>query len=345
MTRPTILVTGAGSFCAVNIIKSLKATGKYRVIAADIVPASVGVFRSDAGFMVAREGKDGKFIENLLTICKQESVSLIIPGFDTENTYLLNAQKRFEKIGVKVLIGNKRLVEIGTDKHQLAGFFKSQDIPYLNSFHVSEKEIALEDLSFPIVIKPREGWGQRGFHLVKTREDFDRVIKMVQPEQHDYMIQEYIDDSEGEFTNSVSVALDGDILGCICTKRDLVKGESRKIIVDIYPEVREQMIKIAKAIGSPGPINLQCRLKNGIAYVFEINARFSTTNSVRAACDYNEVELLVDHYLTGEKTYIKDYKKQVALAYLDYVFINPEDIDDFGKNFHTREKGIIHNWL
>ena len=27
--KPTILVTGTGSFCAINIIKSLKSTNKY----------------------------------------------------------------------------------------------------------------------------------------------------------------------------------------------------------------------------------------------------------------------------------------------------------------------------
>ena len=66
MKNKIILVTGAGSFCAINIIKSLKSTNKYKIITTDIFPNSVGVFCSDKGFLVPKESEDGKFIDNLL---------------------------------------------------------------------------------------------------------------------------------------------------------------------------------------------------------------------------------------------------------------------------------------
>jgi len=161
----------------------------------------------------------------------------------------------------------------------------------------------------------------------------------------DYMIQEYIDEREGEYSNSVSVALDGDILGCICSRRELVKGDSRKIVIDHYPELRVQMLRLARQIGSPGPMNVQCRLKKGKAYIFEINARFSTTNVVRAACGYNEVALLAEHFLTGTKKYIRQYKKKVALVYLDYIYIEPQDINDFERKAYTKAKAAVKHWL
>lgn len=344
MKKQTILVTGAGSFCAINIIKSLKSTKKYRVISTDIFPHSVGVFRSDAGYLVPREGDDEKFTTKLLEICKKENVSLLIPGFDSEIPYIFRKQDLFVKAGVKVLVGNKLLVEIGNDKYKLYKFLKENNFPYLKSFNISEKDIALKELPFPLVVKPKSAWGQRDFHLISNHNEFDYVLNSIKIDD-DFMIQEYLGDLEGEFTNSVSVALDKDILGCICSKRELVKGESRIIVIDEYPELRDQMIKIAKKIGSPGPINLQCRLKDKKAYVFEINPRFSTTNSVRAACGYNEVELLVDHFLTGEKKYIHHYEKMVALAYIDYVYLHPETINEFKKNAYTKRKALIHNWL
>ena len=106
-------------------------------------------------------------------------------------------------------------------------------------------------------------------------------------------------------------------------------------ILYVYPDEFDRSFtsNIAKEIGSPGPINLQCRLKNGIGYVFEINSRFSTTNSIRTACGYNEVELLVHHFLTGEKKYITKYKKLTAMAYINYVFIEPEMLNRFEKKY------------
>ena len=344
MRKDTVLVTGAGSFCAINIIKSLKAVNQYRIITTDIYPASVGVFRSDAGYLVPQEGEDDRFIKELLKICSKEKVAILIPGFDSELPFILQAKQKFEVQGTRVLIGNERLIDIGNDKLKLAGFLKDSGFPFLKSYPLSEHRAALKELSYPFVVKPKAGWGQRGFHLISSRRDFDYVLGNLKASQ-DYMIQEYIDEREGEYSNSVSVALDGDILGCICSRRELVKGDSRKIIIDHYPELREQMIRLARQIGSPGPMNVQCRLKKGKAYIFEINARFSTTNVVRAACGYNEVVLLTEHFLTGKKKYIRQYKKKVALVYLDYVYVDPKAIDGFKEKARTTAKAAVKHWL
>ena len=156
------------------------------------------------------------------------------------------------------------------------------------------KDKALMELSFPIVLKPKSGWGQRGFNMINNINEYEFYINNITNPEN-YMIQEFIDDKEGEFTNSVSVALDGDILGCICMKRELVKGNSRLITIDEYPEVEKQMIAIVKEIGSPGPINLQCRVKNGIAYVFEINPRFSSTVLFRHLFGFKDLEWTLEN--------------------------------------------------
>jgi carbamoyl-phosphate synthase large subunit len=342
--KPVVLVTGAGSYCAVNIIKSLKSTGKYRIIATDIFPNSVGVFRSDKGFIVPREGTDGEFISALLKICESEFVDVLIPGFDSEIPYILDAKHRFHGVGVKVIIGNKLLVEIGRNKNKLSEFLKNHGFAYLKSFLIDERKKAVTEIPFPMVVKPLAGWGQRGFHIIHSDDEMSNVINALD-HREDYFIQEYVDDSEGEFTNSVSVAEDGEILGCVCSKRELVKGDSRKILIDEFPDVRQQMINIAKAIGSPGPINLQCRLRDGIAFVFEINCRFSTTNCVRAACGYNEVELLVDNFLTGAKRHIAHIERKIAIAYLDYVYLDPETVENFEKQGVTSSKASLNVWL
>jgi len=344
MRKDAVLVTGAGSFCAINIIKSLKAAGKYRIITADIFPASVGAFRSDAGFLIPREGKDGKFIKALLEICRKEKAALLIPGFDSELPFIVEAKSQFERQGTKVLIGNERLIDIGNDKLKLAHFLQANGFPFLKSYPLSEHRAVTKELSFPFIVKPKAGWGQRGFHLISSQRDFDYVLGNLKASK-DYMIQEYVSEDEGEFSNSVSVAVDGDILGCICSRRELVKGDSRKIIIDEFPDVKKQMLAIARKINSSGPVNLQCRLRKGKAYVFEINARFSTTNVVRTACGYNEVSLLAEHFLTGKKKYIRQYKKKVALVYLDYVYIDEKNIKDFENKKSTAAKAEVKHWL
>ena len=338
----TVLLTGSGSFCAVNILKSLKQTNKYRIVATDIFSDSAGIFRANVGYLVPQENKnDNKYIDSLLNICTNENIDILIPGFDSELPYIYEAKSRFEAFGTKVLIGNDNLLTISEDKYKLSKFLEANNYPFLKSFHLLEYHNALP---FPFVIKPKAGWGQRGFSIIHNKKEFDYVVDSIQ-DPDNYMVQEYIDETEGEYTNSVSVATDYDILGCICAKRELVKGSSRKIIVDEYPYLKEQLIAIAKTIHSPGPINFQCRLRSGKAFIFEINARFSTINSVRAVCGYNEVDILVDNFLTGNKTFIDSYQKKMAIAYFDYVFVDPNDVDVFAASKRTTASGQIYNWL
>lgn len=343
--RKTVLVTAAGSFSAINIIKSLKSTNKYRVIATDIYPFSAGIFRADRGYLVPKEGTNGRFITELLKICEKEKVDLLIPGFDTELPYFLDRKQDFESVGVKVLIGNETLIRIGNDKYELEKFMSEQGFRSLKTFLASDKEKAISRLGFPIVVKPKFGWGQQGFFIVNNLQELEFALKENEKRGSECIIQEYINDDEGEFTNSVSVATDMDILGTICIRRDLIKGESRTMIVDKFPNLSSQMLEMAKAIASPGPINFQCRLKDGKAYVFEINSRFSTTNVVRAACGYNEVDLLAENFLSGKKQYIKNYRKAVVVAYLDYVYLDLERFEEFNRTGCLNNGGRIYTWL
>ena len=66
-----------------------------------------------------------------------------------------------------------------------------------------------------------------------------------------------------------------------------------------FPEVTKQCAEISKKFGARGPINIQCRLVDGIVSVFEINPRFSGTTSLRALVGYNEPEFFIKKYLLG----------------------------------------------
>ena len=120
------------------------------------------------------------------------------------------------------------------------------------------------------------------------------------------------------------------------------EGQLGSELVDTFQSCNNTVIGL-----SHKEINIEDNqsVKNGIAYVFEINARFSTTNSVRAASGYNEVELLVDHFITGKKKYITHYKKLTAMAYLNYAFIKSESLNEFKKQKSTIINAEIENVL
>lgn len=138
------------------------------------------------------------------------------------------------------------------------------------------------------------------------------------------LLQEYVGDPYHEYTVGVLNALDGCFVGSIALKRNILSGLSNRIKIpnrterkelspilaissgvsqgDIedYSEIREECERIANAIESKGPLNVQCRFVNGHVIPFEINPRFSGTSYMRALAGFNEPDILIRYHLLGE---------------------------------------------
>lgn len=341
----TVLVTGAGSACGVNIIHSLRHAGGYRIVATDIFPASAGLLLADKGYVIPKEGPDGKYLDAILDIAKRESVQALIPGFDAELPHLSAAAGKLQAQGVVPVIGDASFIRIANDKLETQKFLAANGFPFLRSYGAAEKTQAVAELGFPLVVKPRSVWGSRGVHVVGSEAALEWALDQIVSMGWEPMLQEFIPETEGEFTSSVAVAVDYDILGVVCMRRELEKGDSRRIFLDDFPELQRQCEAIARVLKTGGPINLQCRLSKEHAYVFEFNARFSTTNIVRTAAGYNEVDVLVRNFLTGEKVRFKGCPPVVAIMYLDYVYAEADAYQALQEAGVTGRAGHVRNRL
>jgi len=344
-SKVTVMVTGAGSFCAVNIIKSLRLSGNYRIICTDINSISAGLYCADVGYVVPKEGPDGKFIERVLEIAKKEKVVVIIPGFDSELLYFSEARQLFQKEGISLIMGNERLVRLSNDKLATSRFLNNTGIKAPLTFPGDEIEVAFRELDFPIIIKPNNGWGSRFVTIAKNKDEAMRSMDAIKKGGWFPIIQEFISEKEGEFTVGADVAKDLEIMGIFTMKRDLVKGDSRRMWIGEYPEVSLQARKIIDSIGSCGPINLQGRFDKGIFKVFEINARFSTTTFVRSLCGFCEVDALIRNFVNEEKVKLVANRKGIAVAFVEYVFLDQKDFEDFELNGQTSRRGIVNSVL
>lgn len=345
----TALVTGTGGFGAINIIKSLRAAGNYRIVATDIFPVAAGLFRADRGYLVPKEGTDGKYQEKMLEICVREKVQILIPGNDIEPLHLVTIREELKQNGTVLLTGTKEFLETANDKWRTMQFLHTNGCPCLKTYLPEDRDRAVAEFGFPLVVKPRRGWGQRGFAVVNDPGQLDHQLARLRQLEWPGIIQEYIAESAGEFTTSVMVATDGEILGSIAMKRRLEKGSTREMEIADFPEVRKQIEALATTLfnttGAIGPMNFQGRVRDGKFYVFEINARFSTTNVVRTAAGFNEVDILVRNFLTGEKQKISNYRPGVAVMFQDYVFVDREKFERWIASGETDRIGEVNPWL
>jgi carbamoyl-phosphate synthase large subunit len=121
--------------------------------------------------------------------------------------------------------------------------------------------------------------------------------------------QEYMLHDAGEFT--VGVLRFGSWMGSIAMKREfpcklsyLLKSDKFLIssgysqgLIARFPEICAQAERIADALGSFGPLNIQGRIIGGVFCPFEINPRFSATTYLRAMAGFPEIEMFLDHLL------------------------------------------------
>ena len=94
------------------------------------------------------------------------------------------------------------------------------------------------------------------------------------------VVQQYLPEAEGEFTVGVLSLPDGSLLGSIALRRlfhnklsVLVRSDAGLIstgysqgLIDDFPEVRRACERIAVALGSRGPLNVQGRVHEGVFY-------------------------------------------------------------------------------
>lgn len=134
---------------------------------------------------------------------------------------------------------------------------------------------------YPIVVKPRSGYGSIGFHCVKTAKEFEGLLNSRKINFEDCVIQEYVDQSGDQY--NVHAFMDqNDELSYIVTTQKCrwfpVDGGASSFCRTIdRPDLVEQCAQLLKAVHWRGccEIELIQDPSTGEAKVMEINGRTS----------------------------------------------------------------------
>jgi len=322
------------------------------MIGTDISPLSLGLYAVDKAYLVPKVS-DPSYILILLDICKKEKAKILIPGSEAELLVISEKRTEFEREGILPLVNNHQVISTCLDKWQTFLFLKKQGFKIPQTYIPKDKSDIRKGLKFPVVAKPYIGsGGSRGVFIAQNPKELRFFIEYLIKQDVSVIIQEYIGSPEEEYTVGVLHSLKGQFLGSFALKR-LVKGalsikqavkDYRKDATytistgisqgtaDDYPEIRAFCEKVASALGSTGPLNIQCRKDGEDIYVFEINPRFSGTTSMRALCGYNEPETLIRKHLLKEKIEKMSYKPGVILRDLENKYISFSKIQKIQDN-------------
>jgi carbamoyl-phosphate synthase large subunit len=317
-----IMVTGAGALLGQGIIRSLRTSSLgAHIIAADPSPLSAGLYWADTARLIPLANAP-HYLEALQGVLKAEKPDVLIPGTDVELSIFAEARGAFEsEFATHVLVSSPEVVRIADDKWLTAQFFREHGFGYVPSCLPGDEEKLIEEVGFPLIVKPRIGARSVGYLQIGNRDELHQAISR----EPGLVIQKRVGAADREYTAG-TLTFDGKCDASIVMRRDLRDGNTYRAFVEPFPELNSMMAKAAELLRAYGPANFQFMLDGGEARIFEINARFSGTTPLRTLVGFNEVEMAVRRVLFGTPVGQPAIKSGTILRHWSETMIAPEQL-------------------
>lgn len=284
-----ILLTSVGrrSYLVSYFKKSVGTEGEVHVAnSSDISPA----FQVADYSVVSPLIYDKEYIPFLKRYCLDNKIDAIVSLFDIDLPILAQSKSEFEEIGVKIIVSSKDVIDICNDKWKTFTYMTDKGFLVPKTYiSIQEAHKAISDgiLQYPVMVKPRWGMASIGVYEAENDNELDMLYNKVisnikksylhfESEQEiDQAViiqekiagQEYgldiINDLEGIYQNTIvkkKIAMRAGETDCAETVNDLDLIEMGK--------------KISITLHHIANLDVDVFLKDGKAYILEMNARF-----------------------------------------------------------------------
>jgi carbamoyl-phosphate synthase large subunit len=343
MKNINTLVTSTGGIVAQGIIKSLKfhnlygreSDHKYKIIGTDINYEAAGLYRVDR-FSIVKKPSNSDYLKNIIDLCVKNKVHILFVGSDVELPILSVYKDDIEnRTGARVIISQKNIVNMCRDKYFTYEFLHKNSLNSIPTCLPDDLDSFLMEERFPVVVKPREGFGSKLFHIANDRNESDFAIKTIENANWNPIIQKYLKDDSLEYTTGITMDKDGKrIMSSITMRKVLKQGQTYKAFIDNFPKVTRICNRIASVLGAFGPINVQTRVDvdDNKVKIIEINPRFSATCPMRAVAGINEPDIIVRNVLYDEKIKIDKYRHLICMRYWNETYLDKKEMEIIRSN-------------
>lgn len=303
MSEYNILILSAGR--RVELVQSFQKAAqrlniKSNVVAGDCSETAPAIYFADRKAILPRID-ELNYIDEIINVCKNERIKLIVPTIDTDLLLLSQEKERVElECGAKVLISSPEVISICRDKINTQKFL--EDNGFMIPKMYTKEELDLANLQFPLFIKPKAGSSSINTFKVNNLEELSIYTGLVK----EPIVQDFMEGKE--FTVDVFLDFDGKLVTVAPRWRmstrsgEISKG---KIIKD--RDIIDSIKKLVKALKPIGHITVQLmKTQKGIEYI-EINPRFGggapmTIQSGADSCE-NIYQLLMGNKLEYNENY------------------------------------------
>lgn len=324
-----LLITSVGSLLGQNILDSIESRRNLiNVIGMNTIIENPRNFRCDTVYHVNKTDSCN-FEKDFITIIEKENPDFILPGRDVDCIFLSDIKSKYPEIfGTKIPFGSSFIPRIMLDKHKSFLFCKKNQLPFADTFLYKNKNSIeglntfIEKHGYPLVVKPREGFGSQGVYFVLNKEQVKEATK-----DDDVLFQEYLGDpkeifkyknafkrgiplffqvpEEKHYAAQTIIRPDGSFSEVFFTINTMVFGKNEYIEQLFNKDIEEMTYKFAKVFyknGWYGPLNIQMkRDQKGNFKVIELSSRHTGSTSARALLGFDEIGILTDIFVSELK--------------------------------------------
>jgi carbamoyl-phosphate synthase large subunit len=256
-----VLLTCAGQ--RVDIVTAFRQAGA-ETIAVDVNPLAPALYHADHHVIFPPYGSED-YVPRLAELVQEHAIGLVVPLTDLDMSVL--AEQR-QELGATVLLPALEVVERANDKYATHLFLEQRGIGSPESWLPGELP---DDPPFPLLVKPRWGFGSRNIFVASDRVELDFHLARTPVAS----FVERVCQGE-EFSIDVFCDLQGRCLNAI--PRTMIEskgGESIKGMTIRDGELIELGRQVAEAMAVQGPATIQCfRTAPGRHEVTDLNLRF-----------------------------------------------------------------------
>ncbi len=339
--KPRVMIAGiAGASLGTELFKCMALANRYEIFGCDISPYAYGHYQK--GFKKTFVVSEKNYIDSVLSVCKKNAIDFLVPGGEQPMVLLGKNESLLKENGIQFVGNSADIVKQYSDKKITFRQLKKSGFEIPETFFISKLTKSVK-LPFPCIIKPTTNSGGSNFVFLASNLDEARLyLRYLKINNRESLIQEYIPLDEGEFTVGVLSLPDQTIACSIALKRvfnsklsiaqqnniGLISSGYTQGYIDKFSKICSTAEKIAKKIGSCGPLNIQGRVRNGVFLPFEINPRFSASTYLRALAGVNEIDIFLQYLLTEKLKKIGPIKPGYYLRSFDEIFIGKNEVKE-----------------
>ncbi len=282
------------------------------VIVTELNPLAASLQACDAHFLVPPlQAPD--YAERLLTICRDEKVTAVIPLIDKDLPVLDGLRDELVRAGVTPLLAPTASIGIANDKFKTYEFLRDQGFPTPKTWVVED---AFEPESFPLLLKPRHGEGSKQVFLVRDAQE----LKVLSGRIGKAVAQEVLDGKE--YTIDVLCDLTGRPLSAVPRERIATRGGEIQTGRTVYHEAMIQTaLAIAVALKVVGPATFQCFTTEDSMAFIDLNLRFGSGAPLAFAAGADYPRMLLE-MLSGrpQEPIVGQFKRNLFMLRYDEAF-------------------------